>query len=267
MSTDRTLADLHAAAETVWQHVVPVLPGFSVEVLPTIDSTNSELMRRARDGMAAPTLLVAIEQTAGRGRRGREWVSTPGASLTMSLSLPLQPADWSGLSLAVGVSLAESLHPDVRLKWPNDLWWNDHKLGGILVETANVGPERVAVVGVGLNITTPVLAPMQTPAMGTAAMPPVGLQHVWARPGATAGDALMRLVNPLVRDVLAFERMGFAAFRSRFAARDALQGRRVVLSDGQSGVADGVRDDGALWLRTASGQEAVVQHEVSVRPC
>jgi len=267
MSIDRTLADLHAAAEAVWQQVVSVLPGFAVEVVPRIDSTNSELMRRARDGIADPVLLVAADQTAGRGRRGRDWVSAPGASLTFSLALPLQPMDWSGLSLTVGVSLAESLHPQVRLKWPNDLWWRDHKVGGILVETANVGAQRVAVVGIGLNIDTPALTPDAAHPAGVVVMPPIGLRTVWDAPSATAGDGLQRVLAPLVRDVLAFERTGFAEFQSRFDARDALRGREVRLSDGQSGVADGVRDDGALWLHTRNGRHAVVQHEVSVRPC
>src|SRR5690349_23392402 len=102
--------------------VAPLVPGFAVEAVAEIDSTNTELMRRARSGRDEPVLLVAERQTAGRGRLGRAWQSAPGDSLTFSLGLPLAPADWSGLSLAVGVSAAESLHPRVRIKWPNDLW-------------------------------------------------------------------------------------------------------------------------------------------------
>ena len=109
------MSDLLAHVEAVWQAVVPDLPGFTVEVLPSIDSTSSELMRRARAGLMEPVLLAAEEQTAGRGRLGKGWHSKAGQSLTFSLALPLAPADWSGLSLAVGVSLAESLHPDVQL--------------------------------------------------------------------------------------------------------------------------------------------------------
>ena len=145
------MTDLLAHAESVWQSVVADLPTFTVEVLPRIDSTSSELMRRARDGLVEPVLLAAEEQTAGRGRMGKGWHSRAGQSLTFSLALPLAPADWSGLSLAVGVSLAESLHPDVQLKWPNDLWLQQRKLGGILVETAGTGDgasaPRTVVVG------------------------------------------------------------------------------------------------------------------------
>src|SRR6187399_674407 len=141
--------------ESLWEAVAPVLPGFTVEILPEVDSTNSELMRRARAGQLEPVLLVAERQTAGRGRLGRAWQAAPGESLTFSLGLPLAPADWSGLSLAVGVSLAESLHPRVRLKWPNDLWLDERKLAGILIETASFGDgagRRQAVIGVGINI-------------------------------------------------------------------------------------------------------------------
>ena len=82
-----------------------------MEVLPSIDSTNTELMRRARAGQTEPTLLVAEQQTAGRGRLGRVWQSDVGLPPMLSLGLPMAPRDWSGLSLAVGVSVAESLQP------------------------------------------------------------------------------------------------------------------------------------------------------------
>ena len=93
-------------AEAIWEAVSPQLPGFSVEILPQVDSTNSELMRRARAGQTDAVLLVAETQSAGRGRLGRQWVSQRGDSLTFSLGLPIAPQDWSGLSLAVGLSLA-----------------------------------------------------------------------------------------------------------------------------------------------------------------
>ncbi len=146
-------------AEAIWESVAPLLPDFSVEILPEIDSSNSELMRRCRAGRAEPVLLVAERQSAGRGRLGRQWHSPPGSSLTFSLGLPLEPGDWSGLSLAVGVSLTQTLaqlaNADVRIKWPNDLWLGRAKLAGILVETAASGTGRYAVVGVGINLCEP----------------------------------------------------------------------------------------------------------------
>ena len=298
-------------AEAIWEAVSPLLPGFTVEVLPTIDSTNTELMRRARNGQCEPTLLVAEHQTAGRRRLGRVWqsgveVSSAGPpqaakaplggsaareaasvgalpSLMMSLGLPLAPQDWSGLSLAVGVSVAERLRPvlpplganqpaRVGLKWPNDLWLGgaagDRKLGGILVETASfVAPQAVApqtntstaryvVVGIGINVL-----PRSPEGMS---MPPGSLQEV--EPGLDAPTALQRIVPPLVAMLQSFAGYGFAPMQPRFAARDVLQGRAVTLSDGHTGTAHGVGDDGALLVHTAGGMQAITSSEISVRP-
>lgn len=249
-------------AEAIWQAVAPALPGFTVEVLPEIDSTNTELMRRARAGQVDPILLVAEQQTAGRGRLGRGWHSGPGASLTFSLGISLAPPDWSGLSLAVGVALAESLHPKVGLKWPNDLWVADRKLGGILIETASFGaamtPDspRYAVIGAGLNIT-----PREAQGLSTA---PAWLQEF--EPDFDPGAALLRVAEPLVRTVQAFEALGFAPFQARFNARDVLRDRDVVLSDGTTGSAHGASESGALLVHTASGMKTITSSEVSVRP-
>lgn len=267
------MSDLLAHAEAVWQAVVPDLPGFTVEVLPSVDSTSSELMRRVRAGLAEPVLLAAEEQTAGRGRLGKGWHSRAGQSLTFSIALPLAPASWSGLSLAVGVSLAQSLHPDIRLKWPNDLWLQQRKLAGILVETASTGDSqarRSVVIGVGINIARPEAAAVQAVVTNShdsppAPMAPAGLAELLV--GITAGETLARVVPPLVRDLLAFEALGFPAFAERYARRDALHGLTVRLSDGTEGSACGVDGQGGLLLRTADGLRTVTSSEVSVRPC
>jgi BirA family biotin operon repressor/biotin-[acetyl-CoA-carboxylase] ligase len=237
-----------------------LLAGCNVEVLPEIDSTNTELMRRARAGNTSPVLLVAEQQTAGRGRLGRGWTSQAGDSLTFSLGMPLAPKDWSGLSLAVGVSLAESLDPRVRLKWPNDLWLDDRKLAGILIETATFADirdaRRYAVVGVGINI-----APRDAAGLST---PPAWLHELL--PGVTAGEVLGRVAMPLVQSVQAFETFGFAPFQARFNARDALRDRAVTLSDGTAGTACGTTERGALLVHTDAGMKTITSSEVSVRP-
>jgi len=247
-------------AEAIWEAVSPVLPDFSVEIVPEIDSTSSELMRRARAGRTEPVLLLAEHQTAGRGRLGRNWQTAPGAALTFSFGLPLAPEDWSGLSLAIGVVAAEALHPDVGLKWPNDLWWRDRKLAGILVETAGLaqGPERFVVVGLGLNIATP------QPTDQALRTPPAGLRDL--EPGIDAATALGRIAAPLVLAVQAFGSRGFAPWRERFAARDVLRNRAVQLSDGSHGVARGVDAEGALLVETEEGLQPVRSAEISVRP-
>ena len=255
-------------AEAIWEAVVPLLPTFTVEVLPEIDSTNTELMRRARGGQLDPILLVAERQTAGRGRLGRTWVSAapsadghqPIASLTFSLGMALQPHDWSGLSLAVGLSLAQSLHPAVQLKWPNDLWWNDRKLGGILIETASVGTARYAVIGIGLNIHAPITAPSGE-GWRTA---PASLNDVL--PGVEATDVLQQVVLPLVKCLQRFEAQGFAPLQSDFQTRDLLLGREVECSDGVLGTGRGVDASGALLVHTAAGLRKISSAEVSVRP-
>lgn len=251
-------------AEAIWEAVAPLLPGFTVEILPELDSTNTELMRRARAGQLAPTLLVAERQLAGRGRLGRHWTSQPGASLTFSLGLPLAPADWSGLSLAVGISVAASLHPAIRLKWPNDLWLDERKLGGILIETTAVEGQRFVVIGVGLNVWAPEAQGLATP--------PAWLQEL--DPALSGPAALGRLAAPLVRAVQRFEAEGFAPMRAAFEARDALAGRMVRVGPPEApadsaerveGQACGVSASGALLVQTAVCLKEITSADVSVR--
>ena len=275
MSTDSHTIPLPWPTEVL----ASLLPGFKVEVLPCIDSSNTELMRRLRGqpGVAPqPVLLVAEEQTAGRGRLGRVWHSRPGDSLTFSLSMPLAPADWSGLSLVVGIVLAESLDllagidtPRIRLKWPNDLWisvdGSDRKLGGILVETTSGSGLRHVVVGIGINIRARPSALPADPAASASAMAPGALEHLQAN--ADAAGVLLAVVPPLVRAIQAFEQIGFSPFRARFAARDTLAGRSVQISGAEplQGTAHGVGENGALLVHTPAGMKEITSSEVSVR--
>ncbi len=288
------------------QQLRPLLPGLSVEIVPQLGSTNSALLERARVSSAAavesdialvhrsaesaafgrrsadvePCLLVAEQQVSGRGRMGRSWQSAAGASLTFSLALPLAPADWSGLSLAVGVALAEALDPgpaaasSLRLgvKWPNDLWLmaphgTGRKLAGILIETVSAGHRRLAVIGVGINVL-----PLPDHTLG-GTDPTPGLACVQELPspdGAapTAPQVLEHVALPLVQALLQFEREGFAGFAARFAARDVLQGRSIRTTQPglTEGVARGVAANGALRVETPDGVvHDVVGGEVSVR--
>jgi BirA family transcriptional regulator, biotin operon repressor / biotin---[acetyl-CoA-carboxylase] ligase len=293
-------ARLRWDAEGLWLALVPLLPGVSVEVVAKCDSTNTRLIERARaasgdpdapitrpgqldplgddrstpHGRRArdlePCLLVAEQQTRGRGRLGRGWVSAPVASLTFSLSLPLEPREWSGLSLAVGLALAEALDPvgaRIGLKWPNDLWLRDEggkagpgrKLGGILIETVSVGRRRMCVVGIGLNVRAEATA-------GVEGLEAASVQELDA--DAQAPAVLARIVAPLVQALKAFERDGFAPLVERYALRDVLAGRAVSsnAADAPEGLAEGVDASGALRLRTADGTlQRIVSGEVSVR--
>ena len=299
-------APLHWGAEALWEQLAPRLPGLSIEVVARIASTNSALLDRARvasqardeaEGSAAaqvrrstesqafgrraadlqPCLLVAEHQTAGRGRLGRPWQSVAGASLTFSLALPLHPADWSGLSLAVGVALAEALDPidqapagrklRIGIKWPNDLWLMDaaaadagRKLGGILIETVSSGGQRLVVIGVGLNVL-PLSISSAEASTGFAC-----LQEL--QTGIGAPEVLACVALPLVDALHRFERSGFAAFADAFAARDVLFQRAITTTqaDLPSGVAQGVSSSGALQVQTAQGMRSLSSGEVSVRP-
>ncbi len=276
-------------AESLWLRLSPLLPDLGIEVLARADSTNTVVLQRLRGGApglaaqeggarlpgrrsgdAQPCLVVAEHQTAGRGRMGRSWKSAPGASLTFTLALPLAPPNWSGLSLAVGVAIAEALDPQpdppeaagtepaappqVRLKWPNDLWFDERKLAGILVETLQVGAQRMAVIGVGLNVLPIDLGSLSS---GYACVNEFD-------PEASVPGLLHRIVPPLVAALREFEREGFGAFRVRYARRDLLLGR-TVRGGAVEGVALGVDTDGALHVLTDSGEQLITSSEVSVR--
>lgn len=291
---------LHWQAETLWRQLQPLLPGLCVEVVAHADSTNTRLLERARLsgggrqeralyrspetaspsrsepptplGRRAddtqPCLLVAEHQTRGRGRLGRNWQSTPGASLTFSLSLPYEPVDWSGLSLSVGVALADALDPlapgqapRIALKWPNDLWLLDaavvgRKLGGVLIETVAVGRQRMAVIGVGLNLRP---QPVRDVANGFASLSEL-------EEDITPPAVLHRVALPLVEALRQHEREGFKPFADRYARRDLLLDRPVTTTAPVlEGTARGVAEDGALRVETAQGVQRLSSGEVSVR--
>ncbi len=263
--------------------------GWATRYVAETGSTNSDLLAEARAETStgtpfAPRLLVAGRQTAGRGRHGRHWQSTAGASLTFSLAWPFAAsADLSGLSLAVGVALADALEPEcggdasafrIGLKWPNDLWLVGgsrdvaggaigRKLGGVLIETAPCSAEvRIAVVGVGLNV--------RSQAIDDAASGVAWLAEIDA--AATPESALQSLLPGLVAALERFERAGFAAFTERFDRRDLLRGR-VIGSAGSGdpdaaleGLAVGVTAYGELLLETAGGILPVRSGEVRLRP-
>ena len=247
-------------SEAIWEAVEPLLSGFSVEIVPELDSTNTELLRRARAGLHDPLLLLAEHQFSGRGRLGRHWHSEARgaadlACLTFSLGLPLSLREWSGLSLAVGLSLVESLHPDLRLKWPNDLYWHGRKLGGVLIETVPMDKQRYTVIGVGINMALPNSTSLRTPAAALCEV----LPHI------DAPAALQQLVLPLVRTVLRFVQEGFEPLQHSFHMRDFLLGREVICSNGITGIARGVDCAGALLVHTPSDIQKICGSEVSVR--
>ena len=193
----------------------------------SVDSTNRCLMQRAQDGAASGTVCVAEHQQAGRGRRGRAWLSPFGGNIYLSLlwRVGARAAGVSGVSLAVGVAVVRALRAqgagDVGLKWPNDLLWRGRKLGGVLLELSGeaAGPAAL-VAGIGLNVRMPAAAEIDQPW--------VDLDTVLDR--RTERNALVaRLLDELFAAVSEFELHGLDPFLAEWRQADLLAGREVEI--------------------------------------
>ncbi|MCF6282519.1 MAG: bifunctional biotin--[acetyl-CoA-carboxylase] ligase/biotin operon repressor BirA [Candidatus Polarisedimenticolaceae bacterium] len=236
----------------------------------TIDSTNSWLMGKASDGFPSGSVCIAEQQTAGRGRYGREWISPYGKNIYLSLlwRYPLSPTEVSGLSLAVGVTLLRVLRQiglnDVGLKWPNDILWDGKKLAGLLLEVAgeSCGPCHV-VIGVGINtsIDEQSATAIDQPWVDLATIPgftPVSRNRLVAM----VLDALLTTLN-------GYQYGQLEPYLSDWKKFDLHYGKKVSLKSGNSeivGVHQGIDRNGALLLTTADGTQTFHAGEVSLRP-
>ena len=267
--------------------VIADCDGLVARLVDEIPSTNEALMDAGFGRTCAPpTLLVAAHQTAGRGRRGRNWVSERGRSLTFSLALERlvdTAAPPAAASIVCGVAAADALAPwlpGIGLKWPNDLWIGAGKLGGILVETRRSAPlhpgmarciERL-VVGIGINLAAPREDRAVPGARGL--FDPVGAEDAPdGRAGAMVRDDPEILIGciagEVVRALNEFFTAGLAPFIPRWQRRDVLMDETIVVLDGASvlarGRAIGLDPGGALRLLGAHGVERIQFGEVSVR--
>lgn len=234
-----------------------------------LDSTSSELARRVR-GLPDRSFVFADWQHAGRGRRGRQWVSPPAANLQGSCLKRFAGgyAAMAGLSLAVGIAAARALEDcsvdGVGLKWPNDLVHRDAKLGGILIELGGefMGPCH-AVIGIGINVRLP------TAMRAGLGQPGTDLAALCDGNPPSRNTLAIALITRLIEALDDFDESGFAAFGDAWAGRDALAGRAVRVEGARGaieGVAAGVDARGALRIHTATGIRCVDSAEVSVRP-
>ncbi|MEO5962026.1 MAG: bifunctional biotin--[acetyl-CoA-carboxylase] ligase/biotin operon repressor BirA [Thermomonas sp.] len=244
----------------------------SLEVAWSLDSTNSELLRRELPAHGCAALL-AERQTSGRGRRGRRWASPLAAHVYLSVGRRFEAglARLGGLSLVAGIAACEALRElsfaQVALKWPNDLVVSDgrvlRKLGGLLVEGGgeHAGAAR-AVIGLGLNVRMPVAAAadIEQPWTDVAALSEVA---------PSRNVIVAQLLKHLLPALADFDAEGLAGFLPRFAALDALAGREVQIHEGAhswSASALGIAADGALRVRVRDGRERQVHAaDVSVR--
>lgn len=236
----------------------------------TLPSTNQFLRERFKQEAGHAEVCLAESQSAGRGRRGRPWVSPWGRSLLLSLGWSFEGgvSSLEGLSLAVGVVMAQVLEGygmRVALKWPNDILLIDergmHKLAGILLELSGdaEGPCEV-VVGIGLNVTLPNVLREQLDQPAAAVSDQV--------PGVSRNTLAADLIGALLKMLCDFERVGFAAWQEEWNRRNAHAGRDVnVLQGRDSYVAtvDGADIRGNLLVRRGNELQRLTGGEISLR--
>lgn len=239
----------------------------NLAVIPVIDSTNQYLLDRM-DQLPSGYACIAEYQQAGRGRRGRKWFSPFGSNLYMSLYWRLEqgPAAAMGLSLVIGIIMAEVIQslgaPDVRVKWPNDLYLNDRKLAGILVElTGKTGDAAQIVIGAGVNLL------MRSE--GTAEINQGWINLQEAGVDIDRNELAAKLINSLREALPIFERDGLAPFVSRWEVLDNFINRPVKLLIGDRevyGIARGIDKQGGLLLEQDGVIKSWVGGEISLRP-
>ncbi|WP_018402794.1 biotin--[acetyl-CoA-carboxylase] ligase [Marinobacter gelidimuriae] len=238
----------------------------TLSVIDEIDSTNAEVMRMLARGERATPVVTAETQTAGRGRRGQPWCSPAGENIYLSMGLSLSGgfSAVDGLSLVLGVAVAEALEclgaAPVGLKWPNDIFIDGAKVGGILVELQGELQDGVvhAIVGLGLNVHM-TAAPAIDQAWTSLAL--ARPQLTWSR------NALVSTLITSIADASdKFQSVGFAGFRSSWQSRDVFFSRQIMARDGElQGVGQGIDHSGNYVLRTNEGEFAVRSGEISLR--
>lgn len=240
-----------------------------VDILDEVESTNTKALSRAQRGGGHGYICLTEWQTAGRGRLGRAWVTTPASNICMSLIWEFKSgvAALEGLSLVVGLAVQEALQrlgaTGVGLKWPNDLYSDNRKLGGILIELMGdvAGPCQV-IIGLGLNCRL------------DKALHVDAIDQPWIDLAEIMGVNPQRnvivaaIIDTLVGHLCRFEQHGFAAFQENWQVHDIFYGKEVCVHDGGSlitGVACGVTPQGALRVEVNGAVKNFYAGEVSLR--
>lgn len=254
--------------EKIQSNLQAALP-LNLHVFPQLDSTNSFLMRQLNPAMQ---ICFAEFQSAGRGRRGRTWISPLAQNIYCSIGWGFEGgvAALEGLSLAIGVAIARALKKigvnDAKLKWPNDVLYRQQKLAGILIEVMGdpAGYCQV-VVGVGLNIA------MQHNQTVTIDQPWIALNSILSEhsvPLVSRNYLASLLIDELVSVLQSYHQVGFSGYQLEWLQQGAYLNQDVVLRNGQqilSGIFRGVTTAGALLLETESGERVFHGGEISLR--
>ncbi|MCG4454698.1 bifunctional biotin--[acetyl-CoA-carboxylase] ligase/biotin operon repressor BirA [Pseudomonas sp. MMS21-TM103] len=241
--------------------------GWPLSILPTVDSTNAEVLRRLVSGQVPPFIVMAERQTSGRGRRGRNWVSPFGENLYYSLALQVNGGmrQLEGLSLVVGLALLRALRSvgvvAAGLKWPNDVLVDGRKIAGILLELSG-DPADVCHVVIGIGVNVNMLAEKGD------------IDQPWTSMRSELGSLVDRneFVFELNRQLSLYlgvhEKHGFSVLRAEWEENHLWQGRHVKLTMGASpveGVVLGVDQTGAIRLRVAGVEQSFSGGELSLR--
>lgn len=230
----------------------------SITVLEQIDSTNAEAMRRMQALQESSQLIVALSQSAGRGRRGRQWLSPPGAGIYLSITRTFERplAELQALSLMTALSVAEAISScgveGVKLKWPNDVLVGRKKLAGILLETCQNDERPVIIFGIGINLDLPdsIVEQLDRPVTDVSRERSEGSEEL------NPVDLLGKVCRGLDAKLDEFLRTGFVSFRGKWNEMDDYLGEEVVIINGEqrlTGVCAGVDEQGALVLNEESG--------------
>lgn len=238
----------------------------SLQVLDEVDSTNAQVLRQMAAGARGVPVTIADGQTRGRGRRGRAWLSPRGENLYLSAGLTFHGgfAALDGLSLVLGVAVAETLEslgvPGVKLKWPNDIFLPEGKLGGVLVELEGELQEGIVrvVAGIGINVHMNRADNVDQPWSSLIRRCP---ETSWQR-----NQIASALIRSLLDSAALFADKGFEVFRDAWQARDLFEGRQIVARGGEvSGIGKGIDYQGNYLVRTKDDVVAIRAGEVSLR--
>lgn len=242
----------------------------SIQIFDEIDSTNTELLRQIRAGETRNGLIIASAQSAGKGRRGRAWISPKNSGIYLSLARGFsQDANsLQGLSLVTAVSLVEALEAlganGLQLKWPNDVMHEKRKLAGILLELQQRDAEQYVVFGIGINIE------LSQESVESIDRPVTDTKSILGKHPENS-VLVASVLNQLCENLSEYESHGFSVFEERWNMYDCYRMSDIVIQNGESriiGKSLGVDAGGALLLQTANGIQSINGGEVfpSLRP-
>lgn len=247
-----------------------------LEVFKSIDSTNKYAREKAEQAPASGSVVLAEQQSAGRGRRGKTWVSPFAANIYLSIVWDFEQGAQAleGLSLAVGVAVKRALNAQgvngVQLKWPNDIYVEGQKLGGILLEMiGDPAGQCSVIVGVGINVAMPETQGSDIDQEWTDIRSQLQKYPDGENQRPSRNKLAASLISEIVMLLRDFQAQGFSMYRDEWQAADAFFGQEAVISTPKqsiTGIVKGVDQNGALRLQLENGKiETFIGGELSLR--